>query len=164
MNVSMKAISSIVVLGVAVALSGCGRNDPVRSGSQSPASQPVAIAAPHAKATFSEVPVAPKPAVTPDLISRGKVLYAQNCLACHGEKGDGKGDAAAFLAPKPRDFVTANYRLRSTASGNLPTDVDLFRSISHGMAGTPMPPWKHMLSDDDRWALVEYLKSFSPRF
>src|ERR1041385_6207868 len=56
------------------------------------------------------------------------------------------------------------YRLRSTASGNLPTDVDLFRAISLGMPGTPMPPWKRMLGDDERWALVEYVKNFSPRF
>jgi mono/diheme cytochrome c family protein len=115
-------------------------------------------------ATFLDFAAAPKPEVTPALLARGKTLYAQNCAACHGEKGDGEGDAAAFLAPKPRDFVKANYRLRTTAPNNLPTDVDLFREISLGVPGTPMPPWKHMLSDDDRWALVEYVKSFSPRF
>jgi len=114
--------------------------------------------------SFSDLAVPPKPEVTPALLAQGKTLYAQNCAACHGLKGDGKGDAAPFLVPKPRDFVTANYRLRSTAAGNLPTDTDLFREISLGVAGTPMPPWKHMLSDEDRWALVEYVKSFSPRF
>jgi mono/diheme cytochrome c family protein len=46
----------------------------------------------------------------------------------------------------------------------LPTDVDLFRAVSLGMPGTPMPAWKYNLSDDDRWAVVEYLKTFSPRF
>lgn len=128
-----------------------------------PPAQPQNPAAP-AKVTFSDYAVAPKPASTPDLLVRGKLLYGQNCAACHGLNGDGKGDAAAFLAPKPRNFVAANYRLRSTATGNLPTDVDLFRAISLGMPGTPMPPWKHMLNDDERWALVEYVKSFSPRF
>ncbi len=102
--------------------------------------------------------------MTSELLARGKAVYAQNCAACHGINGDGKGDAAAFLAPKPRDFVTANYRLRSTGANNLPSDVDLFREISLGVPGTPMPPWKHMLSDDDRWALVEHVKNFSPRF
>jgi cytochrome c oxidase cbb3-type subunit 2 len=116
------------------------------------------------KITFSDLPVPPKPAVTSEFIAHGQRVYLQNCAACHGEKGDGKGDAAAFLLPKPRDFVPANYRLRSTPSGKLPTDVDLFRSVSFGMAGTPMPPWKHILNDDDRWAVVEYLKTFSPRF
>src|SRR4051812_38937617 len=85
--------------------------------------------------TFSELPVPPKPEVTEALINQGKSVYAQNCLACHGVKGDGKGDAAAFLAPKPRNFVEANFRLRSTAPGHLPTDVDLFRSVSLGMPG-----------------------------
>ena len=48
--------------------------------------------------------------------------------------------------------------------GHLPTDVDLFRAVSIGMAGTPMPPWRIHLSDEDRWAVVEYIKTFSPRF
>ena len=117
-----------------------------------------------AKITFSDLPVPPKPEVTAQLIDHGKTVYLQNCQACHGEKGDGKGDAAAFLAPKPRNFVQANYRLRSTPTGQLPTDVDLFRAVSLGMPGTPMPPWKVNLSADDRWAVVEYIKTFSPRF
>src|SRR5262249_5974192 len=58
----------------------------------------------------------------------------------------------------------ANFRLRSTPSGRLPTDVDLFRSVSFGMPGTPMPPWQVNLSENDRWAVVEYIKTFSPRF
>jgi mono/diheme cytochrome c family protein len=114
--------------------------------------------------TFSDAPVPPKPEPAARLIEHGKTVYAQNCAACHGIKGDGNGDAAAFLLPKPRNFVEAKYRLRSTPNGDLPTDVDLFRSVSLGMPGTPMPPWRHILSDEDRWAVVEYIKSFSPRF
>ena len=125
---------------------------------------PASGSASSARITFSDLPVPPKPAVTAELLEHGKTLYTQNCVACHGANGDGKGDAAAFLLPKPRDFVAAKYRLRSTPPNHLPTDVDLFRSISIGMAGTPMPPWKHMLSENDRWALVEYIKTFSPRF
>ena len=102
--------------------------------------------------------------MTAQFIERGKTVYAQNCLACHGVKGDGKGDAAAFLLPRPRNFVQANFRLRSTPPSHLPTDADLFRSVSLGMPGTPMPPWRVNLSDDDRWAVVEYIKTFSPRF
>jgi mono/diheme cytochrome c family protein len=117
-----------------------------------------------ARISFSELAVAPKPEVTPQFVERGKTVYGQNCAACHGVKGDGEGDAAAFLLPKPRNFAAAQYRLRSTPSGDLPTDVDLFRAVSLGMPGTPMPPWKHSLSDEDRWAVVEYIKTFSPRF
>lgn len=106
----------------------------------------------------------PKPEVTPEFLAQGKKVYDQNCAACHGLNGDAKADAAAFLLPKPRNFVDAKYRMRSTATGSLPTDADLFRAVSLGMNGTPMPPWKHMLSDDERWAVVEYIKTFSPRF
>lgn len=114
--------------------------------------------------TFSDLAVSPKPEVTPEFIEHGKSIYAQNCAACHGLSGDGKGDAAAFLLPKPRNFVQANFRLRTTPPGHLPTDVDLFRAVSLGMPGTPMPPWRVNLSDEDRWAVVEYIKTFSPRF
>ncbi len=114
--------------------------------------------------TFSDLPVPPKPEVTPQLIEHGKSVYAQNCAVCHGVKGDGKGEAAAFLVPRPRNFVKANFKLRSTPPGHLPTDVDLFRAVSMGLPGTPMPPWRVNLSDDDRWAVVEYIKTFSPRF
>jgi len=114
--------------------------------------------------TFSELPVPPRPEVTADLLTHGKTVYSQNCLPCHGVNGDGKGDAAAFLLPKPRNFVEAKFRLRSTAPDHLPTDADLFRSVSLGMPGTPMPPWKVMLNESDRWAVVEYIKTFSLRF
>src|SRR5262249_43605241 len=123
-----------------------------------------AAPAPMTRVSFSELAVAPKPDVTPQLLERGKAVYDVNCAACHGTKGDGNGAAAAFLLPKPRNFVEAKYRLRSTPTGQLPTDVDLFRAVSLGMPGTPMPPWKHSLNDEDRWAVVEYIKKFSPRF
>jgi len=149
--------------GVMVAVTGC---KPAKEGvEKTVVEQPAsAAAAGSGKVTFSDFPVPPKPEVTPDLIARGKSVYLQNCAACHGVNGDGKGDAAAFLVPRPRNFVQANYRLRSTPMGKLPTDVDLFRSVSLGLPGTPMPPWKVNLNDGDRWAVVEYLKTFSPRF
>lgn len=127
--------------------------------------QATAVSTPaNASLTFSDLPAPPKPEVTAEFIHHGKDVYLQNCLACHGVNGDGRGDAAGFLLPKPRNFVQANFRLRSTAPGNLPTDVDLFRAVSLGMPGTPMPPWKVMLNDNDRWAVVEYIKTFSTRF
>ncbi|HEX5218512.1 MAG TPA: c-type cytochrome, partial [Verrucomicrobiae bacterium] len=160
-----KTIGSIaIVVGLGLLAAGCkpSTEAPAPS-SQSPAANS-ASTAPASKITFSDLPVPPKPEVTSQFVAHGKSVYEQNCLPCHGVKGDGKGDAAAFLLPKPRDFVQANYRLRSTAIGHLPTDVDLFRAVSIGMAGTPMPPWRIHLSDDDLWAVVEYIKTFSPRF
>jgi DMSO reductase family type II enzyme heme b subunit len=89
----------------------------------------------------------------------GKAVYDQKCALCHGEKGDGKGPAAELLDPKPRDFVSGIYKIRTTA-GKAPSDQDLFKVISDGMPGTSMPPWS-VLPDKDRWNLVAYLKTFA---
>ncbi|MCK6552792.1 cytochrome c, partial [Myxococcota bacterium] len=85
------------------------------------------------------------------------------CAVCHGAGGAGDGPAARFLRPRPRDFVEASYRVRSTPTGSLPTPEDLFCSITRGVPGTSMPPWSG-LSGVDRWALVAHLESLSPRF
>ena len=168
-SMELKNVRQIIIISSAVAAmlltSGCNRKEggsaeAVRSTEAKTSRPKPVMGAP----SFSDFPVSPKPSLTAGLMERGKNLYTQNCVACHGEKGDGKADAAAFLLPKPRDLVAAKYRLRSTMAGQLPTDVDLFRSISLGMPGTAMPPWRHALSEEDRWALVEYVKSFSPRF
>jgi DMSO reductase family type II enzyme heme b subunit len=89
----------------------------------------------------------------------GKVIYERKCALCHGSKGDGKGPAAELLDPKPRDFTSGVYKIRSTAN-KVPSDQDLFRIITAGMPGTSMPPWD-VLPDKDRWNLVAYIKSFA---
>lgn len=96
---------------------------------------------------------------TPEVLSLGKVTYEKQCSACHGLDGRGNGDAAYLLFPKPRDFVRASYRLASTWEG-VPTDDDLFRTISRGMPGSAMPSWAH-LPEQTRWALVHFVKSFA---
>jgi len=113
---------------------------------------------------FLETPVAPRPARSEDTAARGKQLYAANCIQCHGSEGKGDGYGAPFLVPPPRDFTAGYFKFRTTASGQLPTDEDLFRTISRGANGTGMPPWKYLLNDEERWALVDYVKSFDPRF
>lgn len=113
---------------------------------------------------FLDTPVAARPASSPALVERGRTLYAENCVQCHGEVGAGDGFGAPFLVPPPRNLVTAEYKFRTTRSGDLPTDEDLFRIISRGANGTGMPPWQHLLDDDERWALVEYVKTLSPKF
>ncbi len=113
--------------------------------------------------TFLDVEVPPHPPSTAATLARGKELYDVNCAHCHGEKGDGAGYGAPFLVPAPRDFVAAQYKFRTTASGQPPTDEDIFRTISRGATGTGMPPWQYLLDDTDRWALVDYVKSFAPR-
>jgi mono/diheme cytochrome c family protein len=113
---------------------------------------------------FLETPVAPRPASTSATLAKGKQLYDANCVQCHGVEGKGDGYGAPFLVPPPRDFTGGQFKFRTTAGGQLPTDDDLFRTVSRGANGTGMPPWKYLLNDEERWALVEYVKSFEPRF
>ncbi|HSU56008.1 MAG TPA: c-type cytochrome [Candidatus Dormibacteraeota bacterium] len=156
--------STSVLVALLLMAAGCGPQNNASGPKPKTGKTAAAAVIPVTRVSFSELAVSPKPDVTPGLIEQGKTVYSRNCAACHGVKGDGNGDAAAFLLPKPRNFVEAKYRLRSTPTGELPTDVDLFRAVSLGMPGTPMPPWKHSLSESDRWAVVEYIKTFSPRF
>ena len=100
----------------------------------------------------------------PRLQERGHALYEQQCAGCHGRKGDGQGVFAARLSPRPRDFTRGLFRYRSTPTGQLPTDADLSRSVTHGLAGSGMPAFGAFLSPADIRAVVAYLKRFSPRF
>jgi mono/diheme cytochrome c family protein len=96
---------------------------------------------------------------TPSLLELGRTTYAKECIACHGELGNGEGEAAYLLYPRPRDFTRGEYRLVSTWD-RVPTDEDLFRTISRGMPGSAMPSWSH-LPERTRWGLVHYVKTFS---
>jgi cytochrome c oxidase cbb3-type subunit I/II len=106
----------------------------------------------------------PAPRSSQTLNARGKDLYAWNCSTCHGMEGKGDGWRSAFLYPKPRNFTRGIFRFKMTESGSLPTNGDLFRTISMGLQGTAMPTWGYYLSEEDRWALVAYIKTLSPYF
>jgi len=93
----------------------------------------------------------------------GKVLYNQKCAHCHGTTGDGNGPAKLFLRPEPRDFTASTFKFRTTASGELPSDDDIRRSIRLGMPYTAMPPWPG-LSEKQVTNLVYYIKTFSTDF
>jgi cytochrome c oxidase cbb3-type subunit 2 len=93
----------------------------------------------------------------------GKDLYQRYCIFCHGKYGDGAGESAPYLDPKPRDFTKGTFKCRSTASGSLPLDSDLYDTISRGIHASGMPSWKP-LTRQERVDLVAYIKSFSPRF
>ncbi len=94
----------------------------------------------------------------------GKAVYTKWCAGCHGDGGAGDGEAARYMLPHPRDFTGAIYQIRSTASGELPTDADLLRAVEQGLPGTAMPGWKTRLSDRERRDVVAYLKTFSTFF
>jgi mono/diheme cytochrome c family protein len=93
----------------------------------------------------------------------GKQLYARNCAQCHGEKGDGEGYATPHLLPRPRNFTSGKFKVRTTPNGALPTHEDLVNIIRRGMPYTSMPAWPN-LSDADVTNLAHYLKTFSPDF
>jgi mono/diheme cytochrome c family protein len=65
--------------------------------------------------------------------------------------------------PRPRDFTTGTFKCRSTPSGSIPLDADLFNTIGRGLYSTAMPPWGP-LTRQQRADLVAYIKSFSSRF
>jgi DMSO reductase family type II enzyme heme b subunit len=94
----------------------------------------------------------------------GKALYEDKCAHCHGIEGAGDGSAAENLLPRPRDFTRGIYKIRSTESGQLPTDQDLFDIISNGMPGSSMPAWSELLTEDERWQLVAHIKTFHDGF
>jgi cytochrome c oxidase cbb3-type subunit I/II len=97
------------------------------------------------------------------LMLRGRQVYAANCAICHGVNGDGNGTAAHMFGVRPRDFRQGIFKFRSTLSGSLPADDDLVRTVTQGLRWTGMVG-RPDLTDADRRAVVQYLKTFSPRF
>ena len=94
---------------------------------------------------------------------RGQQLYRRYCVGCHGERGDGHGENAPHVEPRPRDFTAGIFKCRSTPSGSIPLDTDLFNTISRGLYATAMPSWLP-LTRQQRADLVAYIKGFSARF
>jgi mono/diheme cytochrome c family protein len=68
-----------------------------------------------------------------------------------------------YVFTKPRNFSHGVFKIHSTPTGSLPTDQDIFDTITRGMPGTVMPSWAN-LSEKQRWQLVQYIKTFSDRF
>jgi len=93
----------------------------------------------------------------------GKKFYQRFCIGCHGQFGDGNGENAPWIDPKPRDFTAATFKCRSTPTGTLPTDQDLYNSVARGFTNSNMPHWD-ALTKQTRIDLVAYIKTFSSRW
>jgi cytochrome c oxidase cbb3-type subunit 2 len=93
----------------------------------------------------------------------GKEAFPRYCNGCHGVRGDGNGTLAPYMDPKPRDYTMGIFKCRSTPTGTLPTDEDLYNTMSRGFVTAAMPPWAP-LPPQTRMDIVVYLKGFSPRF
>jgi cytochrome c oxidase cbb3-type subunit 2 len=112
-----------------------------------PAGQPLYIPAP--------------PAPSQAIVAHGKDIWeSAKCWECHGHSGKGDGEKAAGLKDdfgfpiQPADLTSGQFK-----SG---TEVeDIFRTISTGLSGTPMPSFKDSFPDPDRWALAYYVLSLS---
>ena len=101
-----------------------------------------------------------------DLTGHPKVgadLYYGYCWGCHGARGNGEGENAPYLTPLPRNFVAAIFKCRSTPTGTLPLDSDLYNSLERGFNFTNMPSWD-ALTRQQRADLVAFIKTFSARW
>ncbi|MBW8888579.1 MAG: c-type cytochrome [Fibrobacteres bacterium] len=103
------------------------------------------------------------PAAAGDACGAGKTLYQAKCSQCHGDNGDGKGVGADFFVPRPRDFTSGAFKIRSTESGELPLDPDLRRVIRQGMPYTGMPAWPGF-SEQEVSDLICYVKAYNADF
>ena len=101
---------------------------------------------------FSQTP----PKKTPELLSQGKKLFEQNCVTCHGPKGDGKGQLGAALKPPPTDF-TQPLKQWPYSKGDL---KKVFEAITRGIPNTSMVKWDQF-SEKERWALVYIVEGFA---
>lgn len=86
-----------------------------------------------------------------EVLKDAKVLYTTNCVPCHGTKGRGDGAAAAALNPKPADHSSDRVQKE--------TDGQLFWEISEGH--NPMPQYKNVLTETQRWELVNYIRTLA---
>src|SRR2546427_639403 len=117
----------------------------------------------------------PDPAVYADLtwppgadlaadVPLGRRVYAQRCAVCHGPDGRGNGPAAPSLIPRPRDFTLGQFKYKSTAAGQPPTEADLMHVVANGLAASAMPYWRDILDSVETRAVVAYVKSMSQGF
>jgi len=93
-------------------------------------------------------------------LNKGKMIYMDYCMQCHGVKGDGKGVASKGMTVPPRDFTQGLYKFGNVLAGELPTDEDIERIIKHGLKGTAMLPWD--MSKKQIYMVWNYIKTFAP--
>ncbi len=93
---------------------------------------------------------------TPDVVEKGKALYAGKgtCMNCHGQGGGGDGPAAASLDPSPRNFQHHGFWRHRT-------EGEIFWVIKHGSVGTSMIGFGDQLTDEEIWAIIRYERSFA---
>ncbi len=84
-------------------------------------------------------------------VEKGKTLFAQQCATCHGNSGKGDGPAGKYLGKPLPDFTGAEFQDQ--------TDGEIFWKITTGKA--PMPTFEKMLTDEQRWQVINFIRSLS---
>lgn len=82
-----------------------------------------------------------------------KKLYISNCAPCHGNGGKGDGIASASVNPKPADHTSAAIQKES--------DGSLYWKLTEGRS--PMPSYKQVLTDVQRWQLINFIRSLAKK-
>ena len=115
---------------------------------------------------FSKGELAPAPPA--EMIEAGKRVYFTKCVWCHGVDGAGDGPGADRLWPRPRNFNQGTFKIRHTASGELPLfnynektpdsgKNDLLDTVTHGLPGSAMPPWEGILTEEQRLQVLSFV-------
>jgi len=81
--------------------------------------------------------------------NEGKKLFNQYCVICHGISGKGDGIAGMTLKPRPSNFTTDKVQSQ--------TDGAIFWKMTNGRP--PMASYKEILSENQRWQLVNYIRT-----
>ena len=166
MKITKLAVALLAAIVFPIAVSA--QQPQSEQGSAQPATQP---------APAQQAPPAEKAAVVPDRNApqeshigkytghsdAGRQLYYRYCWGCHGFRGDGNGENGPYLNILPRNFVAATFKCRSTPTGTLPLDQDLYNSLVRGLNNSNMPSWI-TLTSQNRADLIAFIKTFSPRW
>ena len=110
---------------------------------------------------FAQTPIESTGPINPNppnaaSVAAGKGIFDEKCVPCHGESGKGDGPVGLTLNPRPAD-------LTQHAVPGVHTDGQLFEWITNGFPGSVMPPFRQALSDDDRWNVVNFIRTLAPR-
>ncbi len=105
------------------------------------------------------LPVSAHTVLNPVLVAKGKKVFMQNCVPCHGVKGNGMGPVGQYMNPRPRNFVdptAPNGKFLNKHGGG--SVAGIYWVATHGLPGTAMAGFPQ-LSSADRHAVAEYVRS-----